>query len=127
ELVAGIRQMGARRNASLFATMLAGFSTLLSRLSGQSRLVVGIPAAGQALDGNERLVGHCVNTLPLLFDVDHAASFDAAIDASQDTLLDALDHQKCTFGSLLKKLHVQRDPARMPLVPVLFNIDQAMD
>lgn len=126
-LVAGIRQMGARRSASLFATMLAGFSTLLSRLSGQSRLVVGIPAAGQALDDNERLVGHCVNTLPLLFDIDHAVSFDAAIDASQDTLLDALDHQKCTFGSLLKKLHVQRDPARMPLVPVLFNIDQAMD
>ncbi len=127
ELVAAVRRMGARRGASLFATLLASFATLLSRLSSQSRVVVGIPAAGQSLDGHDHLVGHCVNTLPLLFDLDLAQPAAKAVDDAQATLLDALDHQRCTFGTLLRKLKVARDPARLPLISVMFNIDQALD
>jgi non-ribosomal peptide synthetase component F len=41
--------------------------------------------------------------------------------------LDAYDHQQYTFGSLLKKLNLARDPSRLPLVPVVFNIDIGMD
>src|SRR5690606_7484184 len=69
-LLAAVRSMGARRGASLFATLLAGFSTLLGRLSNQSDVVIGIPAAGQPSAGYGTLVGHCVNTLPLRFGVD---------------------------------------------------------
>lgn len=122
-----VRRMGARRGASLFATLLAAFSAMLSRLSGQADIVVGIPAAGQAVDDYQNLIGHCVNLLPLRFDVDSAQPFARAIDTAQGTLLDALEHQRCTFGTWLKKLRVRRDPARMPLVSVLFNIDQALD
>ncbi|KAF1718194.1 non-ribosomal peptide synthetase [Pseudoxanthomonas yeongjuensis] len=127
ELVAAIRRMGARRGASLFATLLAGFSGLLSRLSGQGTIVVGIPAAGQSSAGQTDLVGHCVNTLPLRFDLDPGQSFAKSVDDAQVVLLDALEHQRYTFGTLLKKLPIQRDPSRMPLVSVLFNIDQALE
>jgi len=127
ELAAGLRRLGARRGASLFATLLAGFSTLLGRLAGQDKVVIGIPAAGQAAGGHETLVGHCVNTLPLRFDLDAERSFDASLDAAQDVLLDALEHQRYTFGTLLRKLPIARDPGRMPLVSVLFNIDQALE
>lgn len=126
-LVSDLRRLGARRGASLFATLLGAFATLLSRLAGQSTLVVGIPAAGQAVDGLDTLVGHCVNLLPLRFNLDHARPFEATVDAAQATLLDALEHQRLTFGTLLQKLQVPRDPARLPLVSVMFNIDQAID
>ncbi|HEV7271206.1 non-ribosomal peptide synthetase [Pseudoxanthomonas sp.] len=126
-LTTSLRQLGARRGASLFATLLAGFSTLLGRLSGQDSVVVGIPAAGQAVGGHDTLVGHCVNTLPLRFDLSARQGFGAALDGAQDVLLDALEHQRCTFGTLLKKLPIARDPSRMPLVNMLFNIDQALD
>src|SRR5690606_20490034 len=98
-------------------------STLLGRLAGQDSVVVGIPAAGQAAGGHANLVGHCVNTLPLRFRLDPGAGFGAAVEAAQEVLLDALDHQRCTFGTLLKKLPITRDPGRMPLVSVMFNID----
>src|SRR3546814_8327978 len=127
ELVAAIRKMGAWRGVSLFATLLASFAALLSRLSSQSQVVVGIPAAGQSVDGHDHLVGHCVNTLPLLFELDSAQPVAAAIDDAQSTLLDALDHQRYTFDTLLRKLKVARDPSRLPLISVLFNIDQALD
>ncbi|GAB3356723.1 amino acid adenylation domain-containing protein [Lysobacter tyrosinilyticus] len=126
-LFADLRRLGGRHGVSLFATLLAGFSGLLSRLTGQTDVVIGIPAAGQAVAGLDDLVGHCVNALPLRYTVDPAMPFSALLDASQGLLLDALDHQRHTFGELLKKLHVRRDPARMPLVSVLFNLDQALD
>ena len=127
-LVGAIRAMGARRGVSLFATLLAGFASLLSRLAAQSDVVIGIPAAGQSVDGHDQLVGHCVNLLPLRFDVDAGADRSPMRSTkSQTTLLDAIEHQRYTFGTLLKKLRVKRDPARMPLVSVMFNIDQALD
>lgn len=125
--VAALRQAGARHGASLFATLLGGFAATLSRLAGQSQVVVGIPVAGQSTDGHDSLVGHCVNTLPLRFELDMAQPAGAAIDEAQATLLDAIEHQRYTFGTLLKKLPITRDPARLPLVSVLFNIDQALD
>ncbi len=127
DLVSAIRRLGARRGASLFATLLGSFASLLSRLSGQDDVVVGIPAAGQAVDGHANLVGHCVNLLPLRFGLQAGASVESVVDDAQALLLDALEHQRFTFGTLLKTLRVPRDPARLPLVSVMFNIDQAME
>ena len=126
-LVSAIKRLGAQRGASLFATLLGSFAAVLARLAGQHEVVVGIPAAAQSLDGHDSLVGHCVNLLPLRCAPDPAAPVAQLLDATQAILLDALDHQRYTFGTLLKKLGVQRDPSRLPLVSVLFNIDQALD
>ncbi|MCX7514606.1 non-ribosomal peptide synthetase [Frateuria sp. STR12] len=126
-LVSAIKRLGAQRGASLFATLLGGFAAVLARLAGQHEVVVGIPAAAQSVDGHDGLVGHCVNLLPLRCAPDPAAPLAQLLDATQATLLDALDHQRYTFGTLLKKLGVPRDPSRLPLVSVLFNIDQALD
>src|SRR5205807_4219264 len=60
-----IRRFGAQQGCTLFATLLAGFKILLHRLTAQSDIVVGIPAAGQSLLDGATLVGHCVNFLPL--------------------------------------------------------------
>lgn len=125
-LVSAVRRVGARRGASLLATLLAAMSDLLSRLCDETSVVIGIPAAGQAAEGLAGLVGHCVNLLPLRFDVDGAESFDAAIQSSQRVLLDALDHQKYTFGTLLRHLAIPRDPSRMPLVSVVLNVEPAL-
>jgi amino acid adenylation domain-containing protein len=126
-LVGAVRRLGGRHGASLFAALLAGFASVLARLSGQDDVVIGIPAAGQSVDGHDDVVGHCVNLLPLRCPIDPTQSFGALLDATQNTLLDALDHQRYTYGELLKQLRIGRDPSRLPLVSVMFNIDQALD
>ncbi|MDR7098650.1 amino acid adenylation domain-containing protein [Lysobacter niabensis] len=127
DLLTALRKLGARRGVSMFATLLAGFSGLLARLSGQSDIVVAIPSAGQPAASSDSLVGHCVNALPLRFDIDTSAPFARLIEGAQAALLDAIEHQGYTFGTLLKKLRVPRDPARMPLVSVMFNVDTGFD
>ena len=39
-------------------------------------------------------------------------------------VFDATDHPNFTFGSLIRELNLSGDPSRVPLVPVIFNIDQ---
>jgi len=126
-LVAEIKRMGARRGASFYATLLAAFGVLLQRLSGQDDVVIGIPCAGQAADGHDGLVGHCVNVLPLRATIDPQATFGSVLDRVRGDLLDAFEHQQYTLGSLLARLALPRDPSRLPLVSVLFNLDQALD
>ncbi len=125
-LVADVRKLGAKLGASAFATLFSGFAATLHRLTGQDDLVIGVPAAGQSASGMTDLIGHCVNLLPVRTAVDAAQGFDAFVRQSSTTLLDAFDHQTLTYGSLLKKLPVRRDPSRLPLVSIMFNVDQAI-
>ena len=127
ELVADIKRLGAKRGASLYATLLTAFSILLQRLTGQDDVVIGIPCAGQAGGGHDSLVGHCVNVLPLRASVDPQTAFSAVLNQVRGDLLDAFEHQQYTLGSLLARLSLPRDPGRLPLVSVLFNLDQALD
>ncbi|WP_426661101.1 amino acid adenylation domain-containing protein [Rhodanobacter aciditrophus] len=127
DVVGALRQLGARHGASLFAVLLGSFAGLLGRLAGQDEVVLGIPAAAQANEGLGNLVGHGVNLLPLRCSADPALPFAQVLAAASNELLDALEHQRCTFGRLLQQLDIARDPARLPLVSVLFNIDQALE
>ena len=125
-LVAAIRQRGARQNASLFATMFSLFAGLLGRLAGHDEVVVGMLVAGQVATNKPTLVGHCVNLLPVRLGTDPDITIDQLISAAASQVLDACEHQLCTFGSILKKLQTARDPSRSPLISVLFNIDTAV-
>ncbi len=125
-LVRDLRRAGSSARASLFATLLAGFQALLARLSGQDDLVVGIPAAGQSVGGHATLVGHCVNMLPLKARASADRPFRDLLNETKGTVLDAQDHQQYTFGRLLRRLPLARDPSRLPLVSVVFNLDRGM-
>jgi amino acid adenylation domain-containing protein len=126
-LVAAVKRVGASRGASLYATLLATFGVLLHRLSGQDDLIVGIPAAGQSGGDHAALVGHAVNVLPLRLSLDPAQLFADTLLRVRGDLLDAFEHQRYTFGTLLRRLALARDPSRLPLVSVLFNLDPGLD
>ncbi|QDU24170.1 non-ribosomal peptide synthetase/type I polyketide synthase [Urbifossiella limnaea] len=124
EAAARVKKFGARQGCTLFATLLAGFKTLVHRLSGQSDIVVGIPAAGQSLLADSALVGQGVNFLPLRTSFDGDPAVGALLKAVRAMTLDAYDHQNYTFGSLVRKLAVRRDPSRLPLVEIQFNLEK---
>jgi amino acid adenylation domain-containing protein len=126
ELVAEVRKAGAKARASLFATLLAAFKVLVYRLSGQADVVIGIPAAGQATGGHDTLVGHCVNMLPLRSQLVREEPFSALLGRVRTLLLDAMEHQDFTLGQLLTKLPILRDPSRLPLISVIFNVDRGL-
>ena len=120
-LYQALKKMGTQHSCTLFVTLLAGFEVLISRLSGQEDLVIGVPMAGQALLDNSYLVGHCVNTIPLRCRVEQTSRFVDHLKSVRHAFLDAQSHQQLTFGSLVRRLNVPRDPGRTPLVSVMFK------
>ncbi|WP_193212026.1 non-ribosomal peptide synthetase/type I polyketide synthase [Luteolibacter marinus] len=124
-LYSRLKQAAPRLGGTLFATLLANFATLLHRLTGQEDLVIGVPAAGQTRIGRDELVGHCLNFLPLRLQPTAGQSFRTFAGEVKEQVLEAHDHQECTFGSLLKQLTLPRDTSRLPLVNVMFNIDKS--
>ncbi|AYL95862.1 non-ribosomal peptide synthetase [Mucilaginibacter celer] len=127
QLVSRIKQLGKANGSSFVTTLLAAFEVFLQRATGQDEIILGLPAAGQSATGNYRLVGHCVNLLALRSAPKSAQSFKSYLKQRTTAILDAYDHQLYTFGELLKKLAIPRDASRVPLVPVMFNIDMGMD
>jgi amino acid adenylation domain-containing protein len=120
-----IKRLGAKNGATLFATLLAGFNALLHRLSGQSDIVVAVPAAGQSVIGEDRLVGHCANLLPVRSEVRGDEPFADYIKRVKRAALDAYEHQHYTYGLLVQRLALPRDPSRSPLLSAMFNIDRS--
>ncbi len=117
-----LKRLGAQHKCTLFTTLLAGFTVFLHRITQQRDVFVGITAAGQLSSGQSQLVGHCVNLLPLRTSIDSARSFRDYLPDLHRTLLDAYEHQQVTFGTLLKSFTPPRDPSRLPLLPVRFNL-----
>jgi amino acid adenylation domain-containing protein len=119
-----IKRQGSKLGCTLFVTLLAGFQALLHRLSGQKDIVVGIPAAGQSLLEDGNLVGHCVNFLPIRAKLAQGQTFRALLDQMREALLDAYEYQSYTYGTLVRKLAIVRDPGRLPLMEVQFNLEK---
>jgi len=119
-----IKTAGAKQGCTLFATLFSGFISLLYRLTGQSDIVVGIPTAGQSLLENGNLVGHCVNFLPLRTRVKEDQAASDLLQQTKRKLLDAYEHQGYTYGTLIRNLKLRRDPSRLPLVEVQFNLEK---
>lgn len=126
-LVDSLKKTGLKSGSSFVTTLLSAFEIFLYTQTNQEDLVLGLPSADQAASGKTQMIGHCVNLLPLRSKVDSTMTFGEYLKKRKPELLDAYDHQKFSFGELLQKLNIARDPSRVPLVPVVFNIDMGMD
>lgn len=114
----------AKQGSSYYNGLMSVFQILLHQLTASSDLVVGISAAEQSVSGKDDLVGHLVNLLPIRQSIFGNQVYSDFLKDLKGTMLDAFDHQRFTFGSLLNDLKLERDPSRIPLVNIIFNVDQ---
>ena len=126
ELVIAMKKVGVKAGCSLVTTLISAFEVFLYQQTGQDDIVLGLPSANQSFTGKNQLIGHCVNLLPLRTKLSGEISFNEYLQQRKSYLFDAYEHQSISFGQLLQKLPIKRDPSRVPLVPVMFNIDMEM-
>jgi iturin family lipopeptide synthetase A len=118
-----LKALAAQQGATLLMVLLAGFNTLLHRLSGQHDLIVGVPAAGQPAAGTPYLTGYCLNLLSLRSTISPQLSFTEYLAAIRRMVLEAYEHQCYSFGKLVRALQLEPDLSRSPLVTVVFNLE----
>ncbi len=114
-LAAGLRALGAAQRATLYVTVLAGFTALLARHSGQTDFLVGSPATGRSGAEWAGVVGYFVNPLPLRADLGGDPTFVELLGRMKRRSLAAVRHQDLPFAVLVEKLRPGRDVARFPL------------
>ena len=122
ELSRALKVLGQQRGATLFMVLLAGFSLLLRRLSGQTDFAIGTPVAGRRQAEVESLVGIFLNTLVLRCRPVDGESFEVWLNEVRETTLEAYGHQDLPFEALLDVLEPERDLSRTPLFQVFFNM-----
>ena len=120
-----VKRLCAEQRSTVYMMLLAGYSALLHRLSGQQKIIVGVPAAGQLVVGERDSVGYGVNLMPLLSDFTGNPTFIDYLAGMKYRLMEAVEHQHYNFGSLLKRLDIPWDASRSPLFTTIFNIDRA--
>lgn len=64
-LSARLRELAAERESTLYMVLLAAYTVLLSKYSGQEDVIVGTPVAGRTNADLESVIGMFVNTLAL--------------------------------------------------------------
>ncbi|HEX7031237.1 MAG TPA: condensation domain-containing protein, partial [Gammaproteobacteria bacterium] len=119
-----LKSRGAKRGATAYGVIAGSFAAWLHRLTGKNDLVLGVPAAGQAREGIENLVGHCVSLLPVRSRLDANDHYERYLERFSDTLSDAWEHRDCSMGRILPRLGLHRDVANVPLVQVILNVDR---
>ncbi|MCK9815709.1 amino acid adenylation domain-containing protein [Pseudomonas sp. MAFF 302046] len=114
-LSAGLQALSQRHGSTVFMTLLAGWSLLLSKLSGQPDLVIGSPVANRTRAEVEGLIGLFVNTLALRIDVSAAHTVEALLAQVKAVTLQAQAHQDLPFEQVVEVTRPQRSLSHSPL------------
>ncbi|MFR9755899.1 amino acid adenylation domain-containing protein [Streptomyces sp. TR06-5] len=118
--VTDLERLASGEGGTLFMGLLAAFTGLLHRLSGQDDLAVGTPHSGRGHPQLGEAVGYFANTLALRSDAAGDPAFRALIGRLRERCLDAYEHAEVPFERLVEELRPERDLSRSPLFQVLF-------
>ncbi|MCP4940399.1 MAG: non-ribosomal peptide synthetase, partial [Planctomycetaceae bacterium] len=119
-----VTQLSQQQGVTVFMTLLAGFTLLLSRYSRQNDICVGSPIANRTHSHTEDVIGFFVNTLVLRSHIDpeDAGKTQRVLDLlhqTRHTCLEAYAHQDIPFEMLVEQLQPSRSLSHHPLFQVM--------
>ncbi len=122
KLTEQIQQLCNDQSITLFMLMHTAFAVLISRYSNETDIVMGTPVAGRNHADTEALIGFFINSLVLRTRLDSNPSFQQALDANKQTILDAFTHQHIPFETLVETIQPERDLRFSPIFQILFTV-----
>ncbi|QQP77975.1 amino acid adenylation domain-containing protein [Bacillus sp. TK-2] len=110
-----LNKLATENEVTMYMLMLAGYTTLLSKYSGQEDIVVGSPIAGRKHVDLNNVMGMFVNTLAMRNYPKGNRSFREYLKEVKENTLKAYENQDYQFEELVEKVNVRRDISRNPL------------
>ena len=126
ELTGKLKAVLASTDTTLYILLLALYNLLLSRISGQEDLAVGIASSGRTHPDIDQVVGVFINTLAIRTQPGRDKTFKAFLSEVKENAVTAYENQDYPFEKLVDQLAIPRDFSRNPLLDVLFvseNVD----
>ena len=122
ELTQKLNNLAGDHGVTLFMTMHAALSVLMSRWSNETDIVVGVPVAGRTHAHLSSLIGFFVNTLIFRSDLSTVVTFESLLSQSKQTALNAYENQDVPFERLVDELKADRSLGQSPLFQVMFAL-----
>nr|WP_244431779.1 non-ribosomal peptide synthetase [Xenorhabdus szentirmaii] len=123
ELLVSLKALGQRQGTTLFMTLLAGWSIVLARLSGQNDIVIGTPVANRPQTELEGIIGFFANTLPLRVELENCNTVAELLTHIRERSLAAYAHQNLPFEQLVEILQPNRSLSYNPIFQVMLALD----
>lgn len=117
---AGLKQLASQTESTLYMVLLASYTLLLSKYSGQEDIIVGSPIAGRPHADLEPIIGMFVNTLAMRNYPEKGKTFTQYLSEVKENALKAYEHQDYPFEALIDQLNIARDLSRNPLFDTMF-------
>ncbi|WP_237577658.1 amino acid adenylation domain-containing protein, partial [Mycetohabitans sp. B6] len=114
-----LKRLSGEYGTTLFMTVLAAWSAVLARLSGQCDVVIGTPSANRHHPQIEPLIGFFVNTLALRVDLSDEPDTVELLTRVRRTTLDAQAHQDLPFEQVVEIVQPPRRLNHTPLFQVM--------
>ncbi|HEJ9140016.1 TPA: amino acid adenylation domain-containing protein [Serratia marcescens] len=119
ELTQALRQFSRQHGGTLFMTVLAAWSLVLTRMAGQQELVIGTPEANRGRLETESLVGFFVSTLALRIDLRDDPDLPTLIARIRHTVLTAQENRDLPFEQVVELVNPPRHLGYTPLFQVM--------
>jgi|GEM_PF-375899 len=119
-LIGPLREFSQHEGATLFMTLLAAFTVVLHRYSGQEDMIVGTDVANRNRLETEGLIGFFVNLLALRINLKGDPSFRELLGRVKAVTIGAYEHQEVPFEQIVSALRPDRSLSKTPFVQALF-------
>ncbi|WP_197270633.1 non-ribosomal peptide synthase/polyketide synthase, partial [Paenibacillus alvei] len=119
----GLNRIAAETGTTLYMVLLAAYTVMLHKYTGQDDIVVGTPIAGRTHGELQPIIGMFVNTLAIRTYPEGEKLFRSYLDEIKNTMLGAYEHQDYPFEDLVDSLQLTRDLSRNPLFDTMFALD----
>ncbi|MDH6130729.1 nucleoside-diphosphate-sugar epimerase [Kitasatospora sp. MAA4] len=120
-----LRQLGQEQGATPFTVVLAAAFAALHRATGQADLTLGCVSGHRSRPELRRLVGLCVNTLPIRADLSGDPAFTELLGRVREALLTAQGQHEVPFDLVVERLGAAaRGEDGTPLLSVTCDLVQ---
>jgi hypothetical protein len=116
-----LRALAVQEDATLYMVMFAIYNVLLSKLSGQEEIIVGIVIAGRQHADLQDIIGMFVNTLAVRNFPGKEKTFRTFLREVKTRVLCAYENQDYQFENLVEKVVLENNRSRNPLFDTVFN------
>ncbi|MCZ8518252.1 MULTISPECIES: non-ribosomal peptide synthetase [Paenibacillus] len=120
-----LRQLASETGTTLHMVLLALYTALLHKYTGQEDIIVGTPVAGRTHADLQPLIGMFVGTLAIRSYPAGAKTFEAYLEEIKETMLGAYEHQEYPFEELVEQVQAARDMSRNAVFDTMFIVQNA--
>jgi len=115
-----IEQVAKQQKVTVSLLCITSFSILLSKLSYQNDIIIGMPYAGREQRQLQSVIGMFVHTLPIRFQPKQENSYLEFLRNANDRYLEDMKYANVSMSDILSQLNISRSLSHNPLYDVMF-------